>query len=314
MLPNFFVIGAAKSGTSSLHSYLGLHPEIHMSRVKEPNFFVPEDALARLWGIPEDALALLWEGQRDARQDEMSWAAGLSRLDYEALFEPARIRGESSVHYSMYPAIRGVPERITGLIPDARFIYIVRDPIERIRSQYLQLAKSTAQPSLDDALGDLDDPGNRLMCPSRYMTQVNRYLAVAPSERILVVDFARLRDQRRSELARIFSFLSVDPAYRCDGFTEKHHVTANHRDRSRARRLLSHKTVRSMAHSVPHRIVPSAVRLRMERAITQSLSRRALPDPPDVTPELRAELTRRLEPEVKRLQEFTGQAFVSWSM
>ena len=69
MLPNFFVIGAQKSGSSSLHSYLGLHPEIHMSRVKEPNFFVPEDALALLWGIPEDALALRWEGQRDARQE-----------------------------------------------------------------------------------------------------------------------------------------------------------------------------------------------------------------------------------------------------
>ena len=110
-MPNLFIIGAAKCGTTSLHCYLDLHPEISMSRIKEPRFFA----------CPE--------GPREER-------AITDRNRYLALFEAGKkIRGEASPAYSQHPAVSGVPGRIAMESPDAKFIYLVRDPIERIESQ-----------------------------------------------------------------------------------------------------------------------------------------------------------------------------------
>lgn len=102
MRPNLVVIGAAKCGTTSLHEYLNAHPQIAMSREKELDFFVAEK----------------------------NWSRGLDW--YEAQFEDAPIRGESSVSYAAFPEYQGVPERIVRALPDARVIYLVRDPVERV--------------------------------------------------------------------------------------------------------------------------------------------------------------------------------------
>src|SRR5437016_1007207 len=109
-MPSFIVIGAQKAGTTSLDSYLRTHPQVAMSSVKETNFFVEE----RAWG----------KGRR--------W--------YEGLFDAAGTAtavGEASPTYSMFPLFAGVPERMARLLPEARLIYLVRDPIERIRSAYI---------------------------------------------------------------------------------------------------------------------------------------------------------------------------------
>ena len=108
-LPNLIIIGGLKCGTTSLHHYLNLHPEIAMSRPKELNFFVSE---------------LNWPLGRD-------WYAG--HFD-----RSARIRGESSPHYTNRPSFNGVPGRMHELLgSDVRLVYVVRDPIDRILSHYL---------------------------------------------------------------------------------------------------------------------------------------------------------------------------------
>ena len=103
MLPNLIVIGAPKGGTTSLHHYLGAHPDVFMSRRKELGLFDRED----------------W-------RDRVEW--------YERQFpdRPRGYAGESSPAYSMHPTVAGVPERIHELLPDARLIYLVRDPVERL--------------------------------------------------------------------------------------------------------------------------------------------------------------------------------------
>ena len=108
-LPNLIIIGGLKCGTTSLHHYLSLHPEIAMSRPKELNFFVAE---------------LNWPLGRD-------W--------YAAHFDPkAPVRGESSPHYTNSPAFAGVADRMRDILGEAvRLIYVVRDPIDRMLSHYL---------------------------------------------------------------------------------------------------------------------------------------------------------------------------------
>src|ERR687895_1673032 len=106
-LPNLIIIGGLKCGTTSIHHYLGLHPEIQMSKPKELNFFV----------------------------HELNWDLGLPwyRGRFDSRFP---VRGESSPHYTNQPRYTGVPERIHDTVPDAKLIYMVRDPISRILSHW----------------------------------------------------------------------------------------------------------------------------------------------------------------------------------
>src|SRR5687768_751449 len=107
MLPTFVIIGAMKCGTTSLHYYLAEHPDVCMSEVKETNFFVAELNYAR--GLP--------------------W--------YESLFpRRAAACGEASPVYAATWRFAGIPERMHAVLPRARLIYIVRDPVERMVSQY----------------------------------------------------------------------------------------------------------------------------------------------------------------------------------
>jgi hypothetical protein len=108
-LPNLVIIGGLKCGTTSLHHYLGLHPEVQMSRPKELNFFVAE---------------LNWDLGLD-------WYA--SRFD-----DRFQVRGESSPHYTNLPRFQGVAARIREhLGPDVKLIYMVRDPVKRVLSHWV---------------------------------------------------------------------------------------------------------------------------------------------------------------------------------
>ena len=106
-LPTFLVIGAPKAGTTSLHDHLRGHPDVFMPTRKEPDFFF-----------------------RDA-----AWREGIA--SYARLFRRAgsvTAVGETSTSYSRYPHVPDVPERIALVVPDARLIYLVRHPVERMVS------------------------------------------------------------------------------------------------------------------------------------------------------------------------------------
>jgi len=188
-LPTFFIIGAPKAGTTSLHLYLDSHPEVQMSANKEPRFFAgPEN------GIP--------------------YAPGrVSDLEgYESLFDSSfAVRGEASTDYAIHPRRAGVPERIGKLVPNAKFIYMVRDPIARTISHYqMRVAVLGERRSLEEALGDFADVASPYVWPSLYASQLELYLRRFPRERMLVVDQADLLADRRHTLQEIFRFLEVD--------------------------------------------------------------------------------------------------------
>ena len=108
MLPNLIIIGAMKCGTSALHQYLDQHPDIAMSKEKELDFFI----------------------------EDRNWRKGLDW--YRSMFpDSGVVRGEASPDYTHYPAIPGVPERMHTVVPGAKLIYMVRDPVERMLSQYM---------------------------------------------------------------------------------------------------------------------------------------------------------------------------------
>src|SRR5215831_13284924 len=133
-LPDFFVAGAPKAGTTALHAALARHPDLYLSPVKEPKFFLT-DGPPPAQGGPGDV--------RTYR--EHVWR----RSEYAALFAaaaPGTRRGESTPFY-LYSA--AAQERIRALIPAARLIVVLRDPVERAHSNWTHLWSAGLDPIED---------------------------------------------------------------------------------------------------------------------------------------------------------------------
>jgi hypothetical protein len=284
-LPNFFIVGAPKAGTTSLHNYLDAHPQIQMSAIKEPRFFAgPENGIP----YPPDRVATLGA--------------------YEALFDPAvEARGESSTDYATYPRREGVPERIKARVPAARFIYLVRDPIARAISHYkMRTALLGEHRTLSEALGDLSDLRSPYLSPGLYATQLELYLRAFPPERILVIDQADLLASRESTVSQVFDFLSVERTAPLAGFEEEHLGSGDWR-------AYPSGYADFVAHHLAPRLnwVPRGLRRSVRRSVERLLWRRLDADLDD-------ELRRRLEdlyaPQANRLRELTGKEFPTWSV
>lgn len=191
-------IGAMKCGTSSLHEYLDLHPEVSMSRTKELNYFLGRHEYAR--------------GERWYRR-QLAPRGG------------ARVVGESSPNYTKTPVFGGVAERLHALVPHARLIYIVRDPMRRTLSHYVHnVSHGRERRGVDEAFASLE--GNPYVDPSRYMFQLEAYRRWFPDDRILVLTLEELSATPRPVLARVFTFLGVDPAFDHPEFGVVHHASS----------------------------------------------------------------------------------------
>jgi Sulfotransferase domain len=278
MLPNLLIIGAQKCGTTSLHAYLGLHPDVEMAAGKELDFFIAE----RAW--------------RNGPQ----WYAGH--------FGDAPVRGEASPNYSAWPVWDGVPERAASLVPHARIVYLVRDPLERIESHYLQRRlQDGARGDVAAVVGDVGDPRNLFVARSRYATQLERWLAHFDAGQVLVLSAEELRDDRAAAVGAVLAHAGlgerVDPAL----LAAEHHRSADKAELAApAARLRASPAGRVVE------LVPAAVRApvtrRLRAALSRPVERRPLP------PALRERLAGLLAPEADRLRALTGRRFEGWSL
>lgn len=181
MRADFVIIGAMKCATSTLHDQLARVPGVSMSEPKEPNFF----------------------------SDEEQWAKGIGW--YESLFAsmPAgELKGESSTHYTKRPTYPECAERIAEHLPDAKLIYVMRDPLDRIVSQYIhEWSQRVIEDgcSIDRAIREYPF----LIDYSRYAMQLEPYIERYGFDRILPVFFERLMDDPQTEFERIGRFLGI---------------------------------------------------------------------------------------------------------
>lgn len=178
--PDFLVIGAMKSATSSLHDQLAAQPGIFMSDPKEPNFFSDDDRWQRGWG----------------------WYEGLFYRGQDAL-----LCGESSTHYTKLPTYPKTVARIYQYLPQARLIYVMRDPVDRLVSQFIH------EWTEREMVGEIDEAVKRyprLIAYSRYAMQLRPYLETFGASRVLPVFFEALRRQPQAEFERIGQFLGYE--------------------------------------------------------------------------------------------------------
>ncbi len=279
MLPQFIVIGAGKSGTTSMWSYLAEHPQIFMAQKHELNFFSEAD----------------W-------RERLDWYSS----QFAGSSEP--LRGEKSVYYTMYPFKPSVAGRIHEVIPDVKLIYLVRDPIPRIVSHYVQaVVQGVEQRPLDEAVVPLDDPANWYVCTSRYASQLREYLRVFAREQILVIDHADLSTEREPTLRRVFEFLGVDETFRPD--LERTLIT---RERQRKPTAVGWRLSQSAAANVIRRL-PAPVGAPLAET-ARRVFYRPVEQRPELDPVLEERLTELLRPEAEGLREITGLPFSSWAV
>lgn len=182
MLPNFFIIGAARSGTTSLYNQIKRHPDIFLAPEKEPTFF--------------------------SENGEGKWHLGLDW--YENLFKGwngESAVGEASTSYTKAPVYGDAPAKIHEVIPDARLIYILRDPMAQIVSHYRHMVYFYGlRHSLDNALMK----SSFLVDVASYGYQLKNCLRHFPLEKILVIQFEEYIADPVGCSKEVFRFLQVD--------------------------------------------------------------------------------------------------------
>lgn len=175
--PDFIVIGAMKSATTTLHEQLARQPGFAMSRPKEPNFFSDDRIYARGWHWYSSLFASADEGQ---------------------------LRGESSTHYTKLPDYPRTIARMVRDLPEIKLIYVMRHPIDRMMSQYVhELTTGRIKIDIHTAV----ERHHELIEYSRYAMQLGPFIDHYGFENILPVFFPRLVRHSQSELERIGRFL-----------------------------------------------------------------------------------------------------------
>lgn len=294
--PNFLIIGAAKAGTTSLYHYLGQHPEIFMSPVKEPRYF----ALA---GHPLD-----FRGPGDERLREKT----TTTLDaYLQLFAGVRDEpavGEASVLYIHHPT---AADAIASHVPEARIIAVLRNPVDRAHSAFLYHLRDGYEPlaEFDDALAAEPERiaagwyyGWHYRSQGFYHRNLARYYDRFDPTRVRVYLHEDLDRDPHGVLSDIFGFLDVDEGFRPDVST-RHNPSGRPRSH-RAQRLLTrrHPLKEAVKSVIPeqwgHKLIAAVQPVNLVR--------------PPVRAETRARLVEGYAEDIRQLERLIGRDLSRW--
>lgn len=273
LLPNLIIIGGQKCGTSSLHFYLDKHPDVSMSRLKEPEYFI----------------------------EERNWSRGLDW--YRSCFRAASIRGEASANYSACKRFPGVPARAFEAVPDARLIYLMRDPLNRVVSHWIHnFAAGVESRPIREAVRH-----DTYVERSRYWMQLQAFLQHFSPEQVLIVQSERLRRNRTEVLREIFTFLEIDPDFWHPRFRLARHLSSIKRRRTPlGQRLADTGLLRRIE------ALPQPWRWQLKYMVFFPFSRPI--KRPELDPSTRDWLVERLRDDVAELRAFSGMEFAGWSV
>lgn len=251
--PNLFIIGAAKCGTTSLHSYLAQHPQIYMSELKEPCFFLE----------PHERHPTIRSGSEN---NDLELYLRLFVND-----KMSKFAGESSSSYTKLPKSPGVAQRIYAFNPDAYLIYIIRDPIERTISHYWWNVQHESE-YRDIMTAIIKDP---CYCDvSYYAMQIKPYLEIFASERLKVLTLEELiRDPQRT-IVDIFTWLGVDTSISPCNYEEKKNVTPEYVIQQRSKLLYKFRYSKFWNSFGP--CTPQSLRTIARRGLEKTVNRRSV--------------------------------------
>lgn len=264
--PDFIIIGAMKCATTTLHEQLAMQPGIFMTEPKEPNFFSNDEVYDQGW----------------------EW--------YQDLFAPAHssdLCGESSTHYTKLPTYPHTVTRLKQHLPQVKLIYIMRDPIQRLVSQYIhEWTKLKVSDDINQAIYDFPS----LVTYSQYSRQLQPYLETFGLEQVLPVFVENLQANPQAELERVCRFISYDrPPQWQPQLAQQHKSGERTRESVWRDRLIDLPVLKHIRRSV----IPKEVR-NWVRSWWQMKHK------PTLTPESLAYLRAQLDPDLARLGRWLG--------
>ena len=304
-IPDFFIVGHAKSGTTALYEMLRRHPQIFMPDCKEPWFFAEE---------LHDRTPPRPEGTPETLEDYMS------------LFEPARPEQRAGEATALYLWSHTAAARIAEMQPAARIIAILREPASFLRSLHLQFIQTYVETENDlrKAIA-LEEPRRQGRCIPRYtywpqallysehvryVEQLRRYHAVFPPEQVLVLIYDDFRRDNEATVRRVLRFLEVDDAHAIDA------LDANPTVRARSQRLSELVHALSVGRGPVSLAVKAGVKAVTPRPLRQAAleatkRRIVFSDPGPPEEDLMLELRHRFKGEVVALSEYLDRDLVT---
>ena len=309
-LPNFFIVGAPKAGTTSLYHYLDQHPQIYMSPVKETFYFAEEMR-------PQHCAVELQ--QQTIRQVEETQAylrgpmlkkrfAGIVEDwdDYCRLF--AGVREETAIGEAtpMYLWSKTAPQRIAERVPEAKIVMILRDPADRAFSQYVQTVKggeyrATLRQQFAASLAALESDEISYAHPfleyGLYAEQLERYRQAFPTQQIGIWLYEDIRGP--NFLREVYEFLGVDGGFVAD-------TTQRHLEQRVPRVQGLNRLMRKWYSSGLRHRIPARVRKLLGAAVFHPRSSVKM------TSEERRMLIEFYREDVLRLQAMIGKDLSAW--
>jgi hypothetical protein len=309
-VPDFFIVGQPKCGTTALYKMLARHPQIFMPENKEPMWFAS-----------------------DLRAPARARAAGGGRRsdipatyeDYLALFAGAGAEQRAGEASSSYLRSREAAGAIARAQPAARIIAILREPASLVRSLHLQRLQEHVErePSLAKALELEDSRRQGVKAHPRerpqmllytdfvhFAEQLRRYDAVFPREQMLVLIYDDFRADNQAVVRQVLRFLEVDDSHRIEALEANQTVAA--RSVRLERMVLQAQSGQGAIAGPARSLVKALTPHGMRRRVLYPLRRRLLyRDPRPADDALMARLRRRFEPEVEALSEYTGRDLVA---
>ena len=273
------IIGAMRCGTTSLYQYLAQHPEVAPCVDKEPSFFSNDTC----WNK-----GLAWY------QSLWSWRPGTHKVALEA-----------STNYSKVSLFPYTADRIATIDAEFRFIYIMRNPIERIESHYtLAAAKGwgeSARPLREGIHPDLIDL-------SRYAMQLNEYYKRFPRRNILLLNFDDLKCDAAKVMRRVCGFLDIDLSYEFKDLDVVHNSNMGRRPGELGHRLYRLRTWIPFWTQIAAAVTP-----RWRNAVQRILAREDASNV-KLSAEQREFVVRALADDLRQLQTKLGFDISSWGL
>lgn len=310
-LPEFLLIGSPKSGTTTLYEYLTRHPQIFMGTVKEPGFFV--DVQYRVhkpfWRklINQNDEYII--APSEIRQKGLDWYCSLF-----AEAKPDQVCGEGTQIYSHWPRFQSA-KLIAETLPNAKFIYLMRDPIKRAYSHYVEMKKQMFYNDGDAEIyytfEDAIKHNPYVIDTSNYMLQIEQYLKYYDKKHFLFLFMDDFIKDPASTLKQVCEFIGVEAIDLVMG----NPVHSNKMD-DFENQLISHQIEKAKA-KLPNFLtsdtsfVPKKIRDKLHQIIANRM--KTLYSQKPMLKETHLMLLEKFREPNQRLSEFLGRDLSSWN-
>lgn len=295
MMPNFLIIGAAKSGTTSLYDYLKQHPSIFLTTLKEPRFFALENKTINYQGPVQI----------------VNQKAVTKLPDYHTLFDTVNDETAVGEASTVYLYDENTPSNIKAHIPECKLICVLRNPADRAFSSYAHMVRDGFETlSFEEGLAqeavrikDNWPPLWHYVTRGFYYEQVKRYFDDFEEQQIKVYLYEDLLHQPQWLVDDVFQFLEVDTGFKPD-VSRKSNVSGSPRNKVISQMLAKDNWIKA----VSRQLLPKSIRGK----IYKSVKKKNLGKADTMKPETKKMLTELFREDITALETLIQRDLSHW--